>query len=84
MNILNINFSKIDPSFMWNVPATLGQSAWNSLGGLKFQLPRIETSFFSRENTGNKPLTEMQNNITVKHFHFKKSLTLGKQASYAR
>lgn len=84
MNILNLNFPKIDPSVVWTVPTNLTQQAWNSLGGLKLQLPRIEANFFSRESMGDKPLIAMKNELTVKKFSFKKSLSFGKVAPYAR
>ncbi len=83
MNILNLNLPKIDPSLMWTIPSSLGQQAWNTLGGLKFQLPRINADIFPWEND-KKPLTEMSNNIQIKEFDFRKSLTLTKQAPYAR
>ena len=81
---MNFQLPKIDPSFVWTVPSNLTQQAISSLGGLKFQLPYIDTNFFVRDETGSKPLMEMKNELTVKKFNLKKSLTLGKQASYAR
>jgi hypothetical protein len=39
---------------------------------------------FVRDETGTKPLMEMKNELTVKHFNLKKSLTLQKTAPYAR
>lgn len=84
MNIMNFQLPKIDPSVVWTVPTNLTQQAISSLGGLKFQLPRIDANLFSREESGDKPLMEMKNELTVKHFNLKKSLTLGKEAPYAR
>jgi len=81
---MNFQLPKIDPSVVWTVPTNLTQQAWNSLGGLKFQLPRIEANFFRVEETGVKPLTAMGNELNIPRFNFKKSLTLQKQASYAR
>jgi hypothetical protein len=94
MNILNINLPKLDPSAMWTIPTNLtqqaykqalgaGKYAWDSIGGLRFPLPRFEANFFSKEE-GNRPVTDMANNIEVKDFNFKKSLTLMKNAPYAR
>lgn len=83
MNLLNFQLPRINPSVVWTIPSSLGQTAWNTLGGLKFQLPRIDADFFSRENS-KKPLTAMANTLVVKDFEFNKSLTLSKLAPYAR
>lgn len=84
MNILNIQLPKIDPSVVWTVPTNLTQQAWNSLGGLKFQLPRIEANFFNRSYSGTKSRMEMRGYMKIADFNFKKSVNLSKQAPYAR